>query len=32
MAGNDLAVVADQHRVGEAQAGNAVGNLPDLPL
>lgn len=32
VAGNDLAVVADQHRVGEAEARDAGGNLLDLFL
>ena len=32
MAGDDLTVITDQHWVGEAEAGDAVGNLTDLLL
>ena len=32
MAGDDLAVVADQHRIGEAEPLDAVGDLPNLLL
>ena len=30
MAGDDLVLVADQNRVGEAEASDAVGDLSDL--
>jgi hypothetical protein len=30
--GNDLAIVADQHRIGETKLLDAVGDLPDLLL
>jgi hypothetical protein len=32
MPGDDLAVIADQHRIGEAEPLDAVGDLPDLLL
>jgi hypothetical protein len=32
MAGNDLAVLTDQHRIGEAELPDAVGDLSDLLL
>jgi hypothetical protein len=32
MAGNDLAVLSDQNRIGEAEMSDAVGDLPDLLL
>ena len=32
MAGDDLVIIADQHRIGEAELLNAIGNLPDLLL
>jgi hypothetical protein len=30
MPSDDLAVIADQHRIGEAEPLDAVGDLPDL--
>jgi hypothetical protein len=32
MAGDDLAVLSDQNRIGEAELPDAVGDLPDLFL
>jgi hypothetical protein len=32
VAGDDLVIIADQDRIGEAEALNAVGDLPDLIL
>jgi hypothetical protein len=32
MSGDDLVIIADQHRIGEAELLNAIGNLPDLLL
>jgi len=30
MAGDDFVIVVDEDRIGEAEPGDAVGNLPDL--
>jgi hypothetical protein len=30
MSRNDLTIVANEDRVGEAEPANAIGNLPDL--
>lgn len=32
VAGDDPAVGVDQHRVGEAELANAIGDLPQLPV
>jgi hypothetical protein len=32
MTGNDIMIIVDQDRIGEAKASDAIGNLPDLLL